>query len=686
MREHLKADYETHQIEQSRPAFHKIGFDDTSVYLTKSYFYEAGIPATGKNSKGNYRLFSWADMRAKAFLGFELGQESPALGMANVIGSFTPVEGDICNVKYATSDGKAFYKSARFALTGEGEDPKRPLKIDAEHFMEMKEIIPTGAQGKAIYGEGNYIIDGAAGTGKSTTVLQKLKLLQLHNNVEANQIAIVVKNASVVSRFQKLLSSIGINGISIFTVEEIVNKFHSDNLALKDCDLEDMYSLSLSVVGVFNAVCNVQKLTSYNYKVPAKEYDTLVDLVASQKFKTKLDSFIQDCKVLQSYKTDEGKEFGAKQKEIVEAAERLTKQLTLKKLNDKQKALGNRILGVLGLSPKLGELSLAEETQIRDQVGQAKKSKQNLLAKEKAKFHESVSEKVNKLNDLKSNLLSSLIEQVCIINYPAHSKIQELYLNKCVNRLSLFHTIIIDEAQDVSGRNIEFIRLLSNNTILTGDELQRENITGIGSWNKILISEPFIKDEELNLFELRHNFRQTYELGLVSYNYRRLMLGKGMFDIRSEYFDDQIGFENPKLVEVSKVGHFLNLVQDRITYINESFTRPFPLVVFYETREQLETFSSILKGSKINYGIDSNELADADVLFVDIKDIAGREFPVVICPINMETNAATLYIMLSRPKFNLIMFSKDLHNIDQNILALCDEGYVEKKIRHLVDN
>lgn len=420
MKEHLKADYETHQIEKAGPAFHKIGFDEASVYLTKSYFYESGIAVTGKNSCGNYRMFSWTDVRAKAFLGFELGQESPALGIANVIGSFTPVEQDICNVKYATNEGKAFYKSARFTLTGEGEESKRPLKIDAEHFMEMKEIIPTGAQGKAIYGEGNYIVDGAAGTGKSTTVLQKLKLLQVQNNVKANQIAIVVKNASVVSKFQKLLFSIGINGISTFTVDEMVDKFHPDNLALTDNVLEEMFRLSQSVISFFNTVCDVQKLTSFNYELHSEVYVTLIDLVASHKFKVKLDSFIKDCKSLQSDKIKKGQIFGTKQKEIVEAAEQLTDQLTEKKLNDKQKALGNRILGVLGFSLTANELSLAEQTVIRDQVNQDKKSKHNLLAKEKAKFKEVVSEKVNKLNYLKSNLVSSLIEQVCNNNYLVH--------------------------------------------------------------------------------------------------------------------------------------------------------------------------------------------------------------------------------------------------------------------------
>ncbi|MGB3725878.1 MAG: hypothetical protein WA981_08935, partial [Glaciecola sp.] len=234
MKDQLQADLETNQQQHARPVFHKIGFDDATIYLTKSYFYEVGIPVTGKNSSGNYRVFSWADARAKTFLSFELGQNSPALGRANIIGSFTPIESDLRDVKYATDQGKAFYKSALLELSGKVQQSFSTTKIDAEHFMEMKEIIPTGAQGKAIYGEGNYIIDGAAGTGKSTTVLQKLKLLQLQNNVDADQIAIVVKNTAVVARFQKLLSSIQIDGISIFTLDKMIDTFHPGGLQLND--------------------------------------------------------------------------------------------------------------------------------------------------------------------------------------------------------------------------------------------------------------------------------------------------------------------------------------------------------------------------------------------------------------------------------------------------------------------
>lgn len=677
MRDQLQADLDTSQQQHARPVFHKIGFDDATVYLTKSYFYEAGIPVTGKNSSGNYRLFSWADARAKAFLGFELGQQSPALGRANIIGSFTPIERDLRDVKYATDQGKAFYKSARFELTGEGQQSFSTTKIDAEHFMEMKEIIPTGAQGKAIYGDGNYIIDGAAGTGKSTTVLQKLKLLQLQNNVDADQIAIVVKNTAVVARFQELLSSIKINGISIFTVDEMIDTFHPASLQLSDTAIEEMHQFSLSVFTAFNAVCDVQKLTSFGYDSSAKDFEALTELVPSHLFKSQLDRFISECKALLSDKVQKDKEFSINQKRINDAAEQLSAKLTLQQITKNQKALGNRIRGVLGISSRVNELSLAEETKIKDLVNKDKKSKQDALTKEKSNWQKRVSEKTDKLEAHKRDLTSRLIEQACISINPASRKAQTLYFNKCFNRSSRFHTVIIDEAQDVSGKSIELVRLLADNTILTGDELQRETITGIGSWSNLLINSVFSKDGKLNLFELKHNFRQTYELGLVSYNYRQLMLGRELADIRAEYFDDQIGFERPKVVEVFNDKQFISLVKAQITYISETFTKQFPLVVFYETQAQLETLIGALEG-QFSHEVDADTPQNCDVFFVNIKNIAGREFPVVIAPLSRDTTAATLYIMLSRPKFNLTLITKELSDVDEHISALCEAGYLAR--------
>lgn len=678
MKDHLLADLETNKRQHERPVFHKIGFDHASIYLTKSYYYEAGIPVTGRNSHGNYRLFSWADLRAKAFLGFELGQMSPALGRAKVIGSFTPLDDDIQNVKYTSDDGKFFYKSARDELS-EHRRPVISSRINVEHFMAMKEIIPTGAQGKAIYGEGNFIIDGYAGTGKSTTVLQKLKLLQLQNNVESSQIAIVVKNTGVVERFQELLNIIGIQDISILTTTDFINTQYCRANSLTNKCLADIYDYSQCVFNAFEDVCNIKNSTSFGYELNLHSYNTLIESVPNNVFREKLDSFLNQCQKLLTQKIEKDKSFESQKNDITKNANHLTKQLTERKLLEKQKTLGNRMLGALRLTSKKFELTINEQLTIRDYVNKDKKTKEIALAKAKDEFQKNFAISNNSLENLKIKLMKNLLENARLETNQINQHIQTLYFDKCFKIKAKFHTIIIDEAQDVSGKNIELIRLLADNTILTGDELQRENPDGIGGWVNLLIEDAFKIENKLNLFELRHNFRQTYELGVTSYNYRQLLLGRELVNTRSEYFENQIGFEMPALKHISDLEQFFLLVRDRVSYIKKTFSQPFPLVVLYETADQFDKFSKTLE-NKVSYSIENNDYCNTDVLFINIKDIAGREFPVVIAPINFSTQPSTLYIMLSRPKFNLTLFTKNLTMVDKYILALCDANYINKVV------
>ena len=97
-----------------------------------------------------------------------------------------------------------------------------------------------------------------------------------------------------------------------------------------------------------------------------------------------------------------------------------------------------------------------------------------------------------------------------------------------IDAIDTFHTIIIDEAQDVTAVTIELVRLKAKNTILVGDESQRELVGGVGHWQDVISARDSFLNKEggLNIYSLRHNFRQTYELGAVSYNYRQLTLNK----------------------------------------------------------------------------------------------------------------------------------------------------------------
>ena len=59
-------------------------------------------------------------------------------------------------------------------------------------------------------------------------------------------------------------------------------------------------------------------------------------------------------------------------------------------------------------------------------------------------------------------------------------------------------------------------------------------------------------------------------------------------------------------------------------------------------------------------------------------DISGREFPVVLAPLMNATKKNTIYIMLSRAKFNLTIFTETDKNIEENIQTLCTLGLIEK--------
>ena len=115
-------DLATYQKHPQTPIFHRIKFDSTSVYLTKTIFYNNLVYS--ENEYGCYRVFSWADPRAEVFLGFELEDRSPKLGLAKLIGRFKPVLNDLTDVQYETVYGKAYFKSAKEELNEINEKVK----------------------------------------------------------------------------------------------------------------------------------------------------------------------------------------------------------------------------------------------------------------------------------------------------------------------------------------------------------------------------------------------------------------------------------------------------------------------------------------------------------------------------------------------------------------------------------
>lgn len=676
----LKVDFETFKKHTDTPIFHRIKFDKTSIYLTKSTFFYL---QTSKNDYGHYRIFSWDDWRAKAFLGFELGDDSPALGLVNLIGHFTPTKNDLTEIQYVSERGKAYYDSAKGELEGliEVDQLRERKKIDSRTFMRMNEIIPTGKQGKAIYGEGNYIIDGAAGTGKSTTVLQKIKLLERHYSVSSEKVLVIVKNKSVIDDFEGLLKKIGITKLKFILADEFEQslfKVSSDNIGSVINRTWDTASRIHEIIKIlkveqeFISSRNLSNLGGNDFLV-LKYFDHDAELVnLFNEYKKLRSAFINLIE-------DNRKKISRAKNELSINLDNyknlLIKQVLQKNNKDKKNSLLSKILNS---SKPVGTLTLGDEAKIRDAIRIRKREldkkvdkllislmeKEGVLIKDLEVCFNSV--RVRVLSDEYSELHSSDNRESRLLN---------LQIRKLSGISPSLHTIIVDEAQDVSLSKIHLAWLMAENIILTGDELQKEASDGIGSWDNLgKLKEQFSKEGKLRIFALSHNFRQTFELGSFSFNFRQLVVGKPVVDIREEYFDNQKGFNKPQLSFIEQESDFIALVNDKIGIVNESFSDSFPVVIFYENEASLNRLKGILVKAGIRCGYDGDE--SGKVMFVDIRNIAGRSFPVVLMPLIRATNDSSIYIMISRAKYDLCIFTGKDKKINRHIENLLSDRVI----------
>lgn len=698
MKKELEHDYLVHKKNsQETPVFHRIKFEETSIFLTQASYSKV---TTGKSKQGHYRVFSWTDFRAKGFLGFELGQKSPALGDARLIGSFKPEGDDLTEVKYHSFSGKAYFESALRELDNQGSSssstvtkvnrsPKnspnsailkvRQKRIDASNFMKMKEIIPTGAQGKAIYGEGNYIIDGAAGTGKSTTVLQKIKLLQLHSNVASDRICIIVKNQQVVHTFKGLLDSLNINGIKLYSQEGFVDSNFGKLSDVKPSTLLAINDAVQQYIADFESSTDLNKLTVRS----VTEYQSPRILQGSSSFQQQYSMLLRSSDQFCLDKAGLAQSIGSMRKAHSEELSEFQRKFEANLLTKKRKSLRGRLKSVIGDV----SLDLSDQATVREETFKYQNKLSVKLQRKSSENQEELDKKCTQLKYQKTLLIQELcseanLQEIFINSFPI--ELVSCYINKFYPHLESFHTVIIDEAQDVAKNTIELIRLQSNNTILAGDELQTESASGVGLWKEVLFFDSvFSLKGKPNIFQLRHNFRQTYELGTVSYNYRQLMLNRSVEDIKQDYFDDQIGFLKPNLARINHSDDFNKLIEAKLAYVKDKFVGHFPLVIFYENDASLKRFQDLL-GNKYNVCLDQANIVDKDIMLVSVHHIAGREFPVIIAPLTNCTPHSTVYIMLSRAKIDLTLALSSNNEVNPHIQKLIDENLISHQDQNSV--
>jgi len=726
----LRLDMDTHLEHPDKPFYRRVKSTLADFYITKASHYSLSI----YEHKGRtVRHLPWNHTFARGALSAELGElisvndDSNNLGRVSLIGDFKPEGNDLTDARYFTFTGRDHFPSALEALTGKSSSPSK--KIDIDNFMKMKEVIPTASQMKAIHSQGNYIIDGPAGTGKSTTLLQKLLILTQQSNIQGKDILVLVKHDGLIKPFKQLLSEMLIVGVHIDSVTNFLSTqfgtdyedIHLADIDRTECDVEELSDGLDIILGENSFDENIidylpsELINKRMVLADLKKFYQLKGSIETLEFKIKereseirgaieesvenkfLDKKIEEYSLLNKFKHKQGLKLDPEDRNALIKLEEKYKGIEkirlespesegslyepiIESIENEFTLKANTISGQ-NIAGKIVSLSSYVATKIEYEIEEIKtksdKEKIDLVSekfngdgilKKLKTFHLSrcKSKKITK-----SKIDDLIWDKALAVDVSYGKRLIRLLANKSENSKE-FQTVIIDEVQDVPNNNIELVSLYSKQLILSGDEAQKENLNGLGVWGNLRDKIGFRVDSELAIYRLRHNFRQTYELGNLSYNYRQLLLGQEIESLEVDYFENQKGFNLPTIKSYDQLNA---IVQTKLKYIDDEFSQDFPLViiasdVLSQKHIALELISKNLSVSTVQDSI------NIDVLVLIVDEVAGREFPVVISMITNTMADSTIYIILSRAKFDLTLVVSSNFHINSHLNTLHRLGMI----------
>jgi len=753
----------------------KFSDQESSFYIAPINIFRGNGRAPDYKFYDNFIISYWGDpnKRAERLMTFEIGDSSPANGTLELIGEYNPKGNNLLDVKYETIAGKEYINNAISFLEGKEATNDLNQRIDIDSFFRLKfELAAQGMQARALYDNKNCIIDGAAGTGKSTIAIQKLKyFFENDQELDQNQLLIVVRNRYLKKHFSTLLkdSVIDLRDIKIQTMDEVfdtnaiknieecieeskrIQRNLNELIQKRDIDSLEVHYLNLyNFIGVEFFQTNISILLSHlNTEKNIQDIEKLdrgleelqnkrnqyIDLNKNEiNALDKAHKYIKDSiKKLKdkSLQYDEKVQVKNEIKKIREAlsSNKISQQIKFydseikKHKNDIDKLDGKHYQKALNsLTPSL-ILPIAVLDDLIDLFQNRKEASGLEVLKWFIQYKNHLQDKEKLLstkNEFEIQLRSEIIikEQEDIENEiielnkkldkkfeNANRKYFDLYSNEMkkvyfskyyldqsgliqnnhhiiYNILNIlpkrYNTIIIDEAQDFSKQELEFIRIHTERVILTGDILQNiETDKGLKDWNEIFNLEHYRNEndnDKLNIYSLKHNFRQTYQLANASYNYRKLLLNEEVEDIGSDYFESEKFFNSqeypkPKILFFENLSKAMEHLDNKKKHIFGTYTKKFPIIAVYKNDQDRKYLEKICSDFSIaTKKIDRN----ADIILLHINEVKGEEFPIVFANANSFSDKE-LYLIMTRAQFELDLFSLEA-NIDNKYLQQLGEN------------
>ncbi len=739
---------------------------------------------------GDFIVSYWGTniRRVESLMKFDIGDISPKNGELIMCGDFSPNNRDLTNLRYKNIYGKHEFKSAKDFLEGKEtiQITEKPL-IDTENFFRLKfELANIGDQSKALYDSNSAIIDGAAGTGKSTISLQKLKRFHISEGIPQEKMAVIVKNRQAISYFRTLLDDpelklydtkihqvsefLGQDGIKAqidisLLVDakkdaQIIKKEIEDSVSNTDRSwLEKHFSALFNTIGVSILKRSLEELlqvveNNEEYSREIIEIDIQVQKINNDLLDDEIDDE-QKLKLIDTLKNKKAKRdklSGSSYKKAIgnlnNNPENINVAILKDIVNHNYQSKDHNQLSALHwikryinyyitkekdekqlhiLTRQLAEIKSVDlfESKLSHTNEEIQNIKDILVEKpdsitlqesleEMESTQKDLQESIRKHNDLvlKKNSLEKKISnsfrveredrdnyrKVLLDLYLAKEYIEEKYLSNrspteryfslqyILDMPKSLNTLIVDEAQDYSLVELELLRLHTKRIVLTGDIFQNIQEAGeIDSWENILnVSDIYgvensEGDYELNIFRLKHNFRQTYQLANASYNFRQLLLDGGLEDIEKEYYTSEKEFEGkpyslPMIKFIQDDREIRNHIDSKILHIENTYSSRIPIALIYKDKIEKSRYQKILGHLKLAEAND--DIEDSDVILLDILEAKGKEFPVVVSYLD-HLSDNEIYLIMTRAQFELDFITRKDECINPKMQQLIARKWVE---------
>ncbi|MBM7609144.1 DNA helicase-2/ATP-dependent DNA helicase PcrA [Lysinibacillus composti] len=550
----------------------------------------------------------------------------------------------------------------------------RSILEEGETSGYLKEIIATiqKEQDIAIRQsiDKNVIIQGVAGSGKSSIALHRLSyLLYNHKNLNSDNVLIIAPSELFIHSIKDLLPGLELTGIKQVTFNRLVKEYLKSNTKIKDYNYKQHFEKTLFAEDVSNSQYigfkgskEFKELLDQhlnNIKSQYREGIAFIDVNGDFLTKEELQKIYDEYSYLSFYKQAE---------KFLQHVENHFKDLSKQKviqLKNKEEDILSFIRG--------GGLTDSENKELTVLLEKVKRNKAMIIKTELER------EVTSWVTDMKPPSILDIYHQLFVYLNSEEFKTSEMqailkhYKPGEIDYFDLaplfyiqvfleydkpkYSHIIIDEAQDFSYIHFAALKKLTSTMTIIGDTEQSIFMEyGQKTWDEIVQS--LFLNEETTILQLKMSYRSTKEVIEVANH----ILNTKFKDKR----EDIVPFSrNGEPVGYNRVETGIELRDKIIDTLKEWESKYKRIAIIHKDENRAKALSEVLKNhfSNVQYVTLDDEANEQTISVIASYNSKGMEFDAVVIANanersypNDDLHAKLLYVAVTRAQKELKIF------------------------------